>query len=126
MVKVFLDTNVLIDVFVRRGGVVWEDLEGVGVCISPLSFHIYCYVYKIDVLSPKSMKILKALSRLEIINLNEAIVNKALNGPTDDFENNVQLHSGAVGECDLFVTNDKRLLKMKYFGKMRIASRVDV
>jgi len=43
-----------------------------------------------------------------------------MTGPTDDFEDNVQLHSAVMGDCDYFLTMDKKLIKMKYFGKMRI------
>lgn len=33
-----------------------------------------------------------------------------------------QLHSAAEAECDYFLTSDKKLLAMKFFGKTRIVS----
>lgn len=48
---------------------------------------------------------------------------KALEGPTVDFEDNTQLHSAAEAECDYFLTNDEKLLKMKFFGKTRLTNK---
>lgn len=46
----------------------------------------------------------------------------SLLGPTEDFEDNVQLHSSAESECDYFLTGDEWLLSMKFFGKTQITS----
>ena len=54
--------------------------------------------------------------------LTDKILDLALEGPVDDLEDNIQLHSASEAECDVFLTNDKKLLKMKFFGKMRIVS----
>ena len=48
----------------------------------------------------------------------------SLDGPTKDLEDNIQLHSAAKTEADFFLTNDKKLLKMKFFGKMRIVTTI--
>lgn len=57
-----------------------------------------------------------------MIPFDSAIAEKALVGPTSDFEDNVQLHSAAEAECDIFLTEDKKLSDMKFFGKVRIDS----
>lgn len=57
-----------------------------------------------------------------MVDFSREISNKALRGPTDDFEDNVQLHSAAQAECDLFLTEDKKLLTLKFFGKTRVVS----
>lgn len=60
-----------------------------------------------------------------VIPFSEDVLKKSLNGPTSDFEDNVQLHSAAEAECDYFLTNDEKLLKMKFFGKTEIRNSVD-
>ena len=50
----------------------------------------------------------------------EKITIGSLEGPTDDFEDNLQLLSAAISECDYFLTNDKNLLSMRYFGKTQL------
>lgn len=42
--------------------------------------------------------------------------------PTSDLEDNIQLHSAAEADCDYFLTSDKKLLAMIYFGKTKIVS----
>ncbi len=49
---------------------------------------------------------------------------RALQGPTTDVEDNIQLHSSVEAGCDLFLTHDEALLNLTFFGKMRIASRL--
>ena len=60
--------------------------------------------------------------KFETVKLNWNILEKALGGPTPDLEDNIQLHSCAEADCDYFLTNDKNILKMKFFGKARILS----
>lgn len=57
---------------------------------------------------------------LILIPFTELIAQSALLGPVADFEDNVQLHSAASADCDFFLTSDKKLLDMKFFGKARI------
>lgn len=115
--RLFLDTNVFIEFFESRGQGDFECLNGKQLFVSPLSVHVLAYVYKYKI---PSLKLEGLEDQFQIINFGADIVQKALQGPTNDFEDNVQLHSGVAGGCDLFVTNDKKLLKMGYFGKMRI------
>lgn len=122
MAKVFLDANYFIDVIHRKPEKQLLDyLIGHTVYISPLSFHIYCYIYKIK------MPNKKVISQKEIFAIAEfsgEILTKALSGPTRDFEDNVQLHSAAQSECDIFLTGDKKLQKLGFFGKVEIRSAV--
>ena len=55
-----------------------------------------------------------------LIPLSNSIASQSLEGPTSDFEDNVQLHSSATAECDLFLTSDKMILEMRFFGKAQI------
>ena len=116
MAKIFLDTNILIDLYDRNPKIA-KLISGHTNYISPLSCHILCYVNKVNIPSPK-LSIL--LSGLSIVELTRKIVSRAIEGPTDDIEDNIQLHSAADSSCDYFLTNDKLLLKMKFFGQLKI------
>lgn len=120
MAKVFLDTNYFIDALHRKPEKeILESLEGNIIYISPLSVHIYCYVFKINIYD---MPVTEQIDKFQLVDFSNDIVTRALQGPTLDFEDNVQLHSAANAECNIFLTEDKRLLEMKFFGKVRIAS----
>ncbi len=120
MAKVFLDVNYFIDAIHRRPEKeILESLENNIIYISPLSIHIYCYIFKIK--TPDA-KIIAQKEKFQIVDFSEEILDRAIHGPTPDFEDNVQLHSAAEAECDILLTEDKRLLHMKFFGKVRIDS----
>ncbi len=120
MAKVFLDTNYFIDAIHRRPErQVLEDLEDHTVCVSTLSFHIYCYIYKISI---PNKKVIMQKDKFQLVDFAKNILERAMQGPTNDFEDNVQLHSAAEGECDIFLTEDKKLLNLKFFGKVKIDS----
>jgi predicted nucleic acid-binding protein len=118
MAKVFLDTNILIDLIEERKDLSGQFSHNENLFISPLSLHILLYVTKQNVPN-------EALSDLEeifsLIPFDETICYKALVGPTNDFEDNVQLHSAAEADCDIFLTEDRKLLAMKFFGKVTLA-----
>lgn len=64
----------------------------------------------------------RANKQFSLVPLSKEILDKALDGPTRDLEDNIQLHSAAEADCNLFLTNDKNLLKMRFFGKTEILS----
>jgi predicted nucleic acid-binding protein len=87
--------------------------------ISVLTIHISSYITKRKV-PDENMKLL--LESFEVVPVTERITYKALEGPTSDFEDNVQLHSAAEADAEVFLTEDKELLKLKFFGKTEIRS----
>ncbi len=120
MAKIFLDTNYFIDAIHRNPEKqILDSLEGHIVCISPLSIHIYCYIYKINI--PNSI-LSSQLKKFQIIDFTQQVIERSLTGPTNDFEDNVQLHSAVEADCNTFLTNDKELREMKFFGKVKIDS----
>ncbi|MBI2597448.1 type II toxin-antitoxin system VapC family toxin [Candidatus Daviesbacteria bacterium] len=120
MAKVFLDTNIFIDAIHRVPEKhILDDLEGHIIYTSVLSFHIYCYTFKIKIPNPKA---LNQKTKFQIIDFSNNILDKALEGPTADLEDNIQLHSAAEVECDILLTEDQKLLNMKFFGKTKIAA----
>src|SRR3989338_4486963 len=122
MAKIFLDTNCFIDAVVRKPEKqILDSLKGNTLFVSVLSLHIYCYVYKIKI--PNSI-LLSQVEKFQLVDITQDLVNKALLGPTNDFEDNAQLHSAAEAECDTFLTEDRKLLDMKFFGKTRIINKI--
>ncbi|MBI4008850.1 hypothetical protein HY407_00330 [Candidatus Gottesmanbacteria bacterium] len=122
MARVFLDTNYFIDSIHRKPERrIVTSLENHIVYISPLSLHIYCYIYKLKI---PDRRVSAQRDTFQIVELSEDIVDKSLIGPTPDFEDNVQLHSAASAECDFFLTEDKQLLKLTFFGKVQLVNNL--
>ncbi len=119
MARVFLDANIVIDLVGNRKDLSLNDFGGNKLFISPLSIHILSYSYKYKIPNDNLSNSRKYFT---ITPFDAFISTQALTGPTNDFEDNVQLHSAAHAECDIFLTSDKKLLAMKFFGKTRIAS----
>jgi len=115
--KIYIDTNIYIDILERKN-IILDKVKDNFLFISPLSIHIFCYISKIKIPNTKISKINNTF--FNIVNLDEDIIYKSLEGPTNDFEDNIQLHSSAKCEADVFYTNDKKLLNMKFFGKTKI------
>ena len=118
MARVFLDTNFYIDV-TKRAKEKWVNLNEHLLFISPLSTHILFYARKLKV-PDKEVNELK--EQIGIVSFTKHLLDKALIGPTPDLEDNIQLHSAADADCNLFLTADKKLLKLKFFGKVKIVS----
>lgn len=121
MAKIFLDTNYFIDFAERNKTNLLIKLEGNRLYISIFSVLVLAYVYKYKIPNNK-IKIL--INKISPLPLNKSILETAIDGPTDDLEDNIQLLSAAKSDCDVFLTNDKNILKMKFFGKTKIASEL--
>lgn len=120
MAKVFLDANYFIDIVYR------DQKKGASLAtgnhqlhISLLSIHIYCYTAKIKI---PNVDFESQLEKFSFVELKEKIIISSIAGPTTDMEDNIQLHSAAEAECDYFLTSDKKLLAMTYFGKAKIVN----
>lgn len=121
MARVFLDTNFYIDA-TKRAKQKWDSLRVNLLFISPLSTHILFYTRKLKV---PDQEVDQLQETFGTVPFSKEILDLALQGPTTDLEDNIQLHSAVEGECDFFLTNDKKLLKMKFFGKFRIVKELD-
>lgn len=118
MANIFLDSNYFFDV-TERDINKREALNNNKVFVSALSYHIFFYTYKHK--APNKL-INKHKKEFYIADLTDKILSLSLEGPTNDLEDNIQLHSASESDCDIFLTNDKKLLNMKFFGKTRITS----
>lgn len=83
--------------------------------------HIYCYIFKFNI---KDIAIIAQIDKFQLVDFSDDVVLRAIQGPTSDFEDNVQLHSAANAECDAFLTEGKKLLEMKFFGKVKITNSI--
>src|SRR3989344_7246439 len=119
MAKVFLDTNYFIGLVNRTTETSVDVLSGHKSYVSTLSCHILCYVNKIKV---PNRKLSSFIDDFIITDLTENILNMSLSGPTSDLEDNIQLHSAVESGCDYFLTSDKNLLKLSFFGKTKITN----
>ncbi len=122
MAKIFFDANIFIGLTEKRTEMTLDQFSGNSLFISPLSIHILCYAYKYQM---PSEKLGNMEGLFKVISFNQSIALNALKGPTKDFEDNVQLHTAAQADCDVFLTEDKQLLKMKFFGKMKILENLE-
>ena len=122
MASIFLDANKFIDLVEARGKAnLQEKLIGHSVSISTLSVHILTYVYKYKIPNEK----LKGIgNQFALISFDAEIVKKSLLGPTEDFEDNIQLNSAVADGCDLFLTDDKKLLRIKKYKKVEIVKMI--
>lgn len=120
MAIIYLDANYWIDVIYRKTTALPPTTQNT-LFVSPLSVQIFCYSYKIAV--PNEW-LNKVLEQLRIVNLTKNIFTKSLAGPTSDLEDNLQLHSAVATDCDFFLTTDKQLLNLAYFGRLKLASRM--
>lgn len=120
MATIYLDTNILIDLY-KRDASQLKALTKHKLHISPLSCHILCYATKTKIPSPKLDVLIK---KMGIISLSNIILQRALIGPTGDLEDNLQLHSASQAKCQYFLTRDKLLLKLGYFGDTAIVSKI--
>lgn len=119
MARVFLDTNFFIDLVERRKEANLPQFQNHQLFVSPLSFHILAYVYRYKF---PNIKFNHLFQFFTIIPLTQTILEKGSLGPTGDFEDNLQLHSAVEGNCELFLTSDKSLLLMNYFGTTKITN----
>lgn len=116
MANIFIDANFFFDLAYRNKAKS-ETLVGHSVSFSPLSLHIYCYAEHVKLPD----KILESfVENYMIIDFSKDILKNSLEGPTGDLEDNIQLHSATKADADYLLTNDKDLLKMKFFGKTQI------
>ncbi len=119
MARVFLDANVFIDLVEKRKHITPGQFSAHDVFVSALSVHILLYITKRKIPYPCLTELLQTLT---LVPVTELFVQKALENPTKDFEDNIQLHSAVEADCEMFLTADKKLLKLGSFGKTKIAS----
>ena len=116
MKKVFIDTNILLDVILRRkeffelAADVWADCENRKVqgFVSAISINnMHCVMRKF-VTSDVALEYVRlVLNVFSIVSLDESILRLAVDLPQKDFENAIQTFSAVQIKADCIVTRDR-------------------
>jgi predicted nucleic acid-binding protein len=120
MKKVYLDTNIFIDILTNRNlkTVSLDELKPLLkeslVYMSTLSIHITYYILKIKAGSLSDKRTKDLISIINLVSLSIPIVENSLNSFETDFEDTLQYYSALSEDCDYILTRDtKDFLKIK-------------
>ena len=112
MKKIFLDTNIFIDLLTDRE-IKKIDIEKLEqylhkslVYISVLSVHIAYYVLKIKPNSTTHEKVQKLISLMNLVSLSEITTVLTLKTFNKDFEDTLQYYSAIESGCEKILTRD--------------------
>jgi len=115
MKKIFVDTNVLLDVILNReafrdaSSVVWADCEtgkarGMMAAVSLNNVH---YIVAKRLGKEKALQAVRILLGIfTVVPLDEKVLRLAVDLPQKDFEDALQLYSAVLGKADVLVTRD--------------------
>jgi predicted nucleic acid-binding protein len=115
--KLFLDTNVLLDVLVQRAphsisaSRIWSRVEARAVegYISAVSFNNVHYVIRRAAGRPAAHEALKLLRDVfQLIPLDEEILHRAIDSDSADFEDAIQFFSALRARADCLLTRNVR------------------
>ena len=116
MKRVFLDTNILMDVAENREHAPEANLlldfgmSGiVHVCVAPVTYTTMSFLLR-RFGKERIHEILQQLSEgIEVLPMDEAQFQQAMSfGPVRDFEDMMQYQCALAGGCDVIITNDKK------------------
>ena len=117
MKRVFVDTNVLLDVLAMRephvaaAAALWSLAESKAVRgqVAAISFsNIYYIIRKASGKAAARRAVTLVRDVFEIIATDEAVVRRAIDSPIDDMEDAIQFESAIQGKADFFVTRDPK------------------
>ena len=115
--KLFLDTNILIDVLARREGfydaasnVIQLGITGeVSLSTTSMSLATTLFVTRKTLGYDNALAALKALEPyIEIASMDATQCHTALHAPMPDFEDNLQYEAAQASECDIIITRNKK------------------
>ena len=113
--RLFLDTNILIDYIDNRAGA--DDAEQIFACgfsgevllyASSLTFANMAYIIKGKTLEEKYDALRLMAGIVEILPLGKQEVVSAISQPVKDFEDMLQYQCAKAAGCNYIVTNDRR------------------
>ena len=116
MKKIFIDTNILLDVilrreeFYKRSAEVWADSESGKVqgYISAISLNNMHYVMRKFVAPDAALEYVRlVLNVFSVVPLDESILRLAVDFPQKDFEDAIQMFSAIQIKADCIVTRDR-------------------
>lgn len=122
--KLFIDTNVIIDVIAQREPFLQDSQEILALCesgkmdghVSALTLCTVAYVLR-KCVEPKTMrhKLRQFRNIVHPIDITGSIIDKAIDSPISDFEDAVQFYSAIYSDCDYIITRN-----VKHFPKDEI------
>ncbi|HEU4497341.1 MAG TPA: PIN domain-containing protein [Flavobacterium sp.] len=120
MIRLFLDTNAVLDLLAERipfydsiaKVATLADQKELALIVSPLSFTTVDYVLN---KYESSVSVLNKLRKFKIIcevcDVNEEIIEKALNSSFKDFEDAVQYFAAIQSNCSIIITRNSKDFK---------------
>lgn len=115
MSRIFLDTNVILDLLGERipffnaiaKVATLADQKKLALIVSPLSFTTIDYVLKKYESSESVLNKLRKFTVIcEVCEVNEETINKALNSNIKDFEDAVQYYTALQSNCSIIITRN--------------------
>jgi predicted nucleic acid-binding protein len=112
MKKIFLDTNILIDIVAERKEITTNlkellvQFQHSQFFLSTLSVPIIYYVFKIKKGSKFDQKIQDFVNIINLISLDGSFIELAFDNYTSDFEDTLQYYSALSENCNYILTRD--------------------
>ena len=135
MKKIFIDTNILLDVamhrndFFQQAAIVWADCElrKVQGFISAISLNNMHYVMRKHGGSDTALENVRLILNIfTIVPLDESILRLAVDLPHKDFEDAIQTFSAVQAKADCIVTRDRQHFLNNYMPVISPAEYVDI
>jgi predicted nucleic acid-binding protein len=123
MKKVFIDTNILLDVLLARPEFaedatrIWTDCESEKIkgCISAISLNNLHFIMSRKVGKNRALESVRIVMNIfPVIPLDEKILRLATELPHKDFEDAIQLFSAVQAKADFIVTRDDKHFSSEY------------
>lgn len=117
MNRVFLDTNVLLDVLLRREPFVRDSAQVLDMGIkgkvelyaTPLTFATCLFVARKSLGYANALEALKILERhIRVATMNAAQLHEALYATAPDFEDMLQYHAAVAAKCSHIITRNEQ------------------
>ena len=117
MIKLFLDTNIILDVMAQRepfsasaNSVLKMGIERkVILCATPLTFANCAYILKKSYKHADSVRIIKAYKQyIYAVPMDNEQCEKALSSQMPDFEDMLQYEAAEAYQCDFIITRNKQ------------------
>ena len=134
MRKIFIDTNILLDVilhradFYQQAAAIWADCESRKVqgYVSAISLNNMHYIMRKKVDSDIALEYVRlVLNVFSIVPLDESILRLAVDLPQKDFEDAIQTFSAVQIKADCIVTRDKSHFSNHYMPVVSPVEYVD-
>lgn len=117
MKKVFLDTNIILDVMTQRNPfnvpantIMKMGIEGkILLCATPLTFANCTYILRNSYKLANSINIIKAYKQyIYALTMDDEQCCNALNSDMPDFEDMLQYQAAIAAECDYIITRNEK------------------